>query len=68
MARFGTVEIEARLDARRVLAVINALDTLCGLLVDTYGHAWTDEEKAALTEAVAACERESLTYAVKEPS
>jgi hypothetical protein len=67
MASFGTVEIEARLDARRVLAVIHALDMLRGLLVDTYDHAWTDEEKATLTEAVAAVERENLAYAVKEP-
>lgn len=64
MASFGTVEITAHLDARRIVAVIRALDMLRGLLVDDYGHAWTDEEKTILTEAVAAVERENLTYTV----
>lgn len=62
---FGTVEIEVTVDARRVLDVVRALDMLRGLLVDTYGHTWTDEEAAILSAAVAACERENLSFEAK---
>lgn len=62
---FGEVEVRVTVDARRVLDVVRALDMLRGLLMDTYGHTWTDEERATLTAAVAACERENL--AVEQP-
>lgn len=63
MASFGTATFTAYVDTKHILVVVRALDTLRGLLVDDYGHVWTDEEKVILTAAVAALERENLSYA-----
>lgn len=60
------IDITIRVEVRDILAIVAALDLLVGLLKD-YGHVWTYEEQGTLTAAVAACEREHLVYAVKEP-
>lgn len=62
---FGEVEIRVQVDTSRVLDIVNALDMLRGLLVDRYGHVWTDDETAILMAAVAACERKNLSAEVK---
>lgn len=64
---FGTVDVFVHVDTTRVLDLVRALDMLRGLLVDDYGHAWTEEESAILKAAVAACERENLTVEASPP-
>ena len=59
MANLGTVDFTATLDARRVLAVVEALDLLVSI-AESYGHRFTPEQRALLDRASEACERESL--------
>lgn len=59
MANMGTVNFSATLDARRVLAVIEALEMLVSV-AESYGHRFTVEQQGLLSRAAEACERESL--------
>jgi hypothetical protein len=60
VAHVGSVDVTVRVDARRVIDVVQAIDMLTRLLDDRYGHEWTDDEGATLEKAVAACDRKNL--------
>lgn len=59
MANMGTAHFTATLDARRVLAVVCALEMLVSV-AESYGHRFSVSQQAMLAEAAEACERESL--------
>lgn len=60
MPNMGTVEFTATLDARSVLVVIEALEMLVSV-AESYGHAFTPDQRVLLDRASEACDRESLT-------
>lgn len=59
MAGPGEATIMVKVDARRVLDVVRALDMMARLL-DGYGHILTGSERAVIEKAVAACEQRNL--------
>ena len=59
MANLGTAHFTATLDARRALAVIEALEMLVSV-AESYGHRFTVEQQVMLDRATEACERQSL--------
>lgn len=59
MANPGTLQVEVRVDAKRVTAVTDALTMLCNL-AESYGHAFTQAELDVLAGANACLARGSL--------
>lgn len=59
MAQVGSAELEVHVSPRRALDVIAGLEMMVKLL-NEHGHVWTDDERATLSAAVAACESRHL--------